>query len=314
VHLPTFSPSSSLLFALRVDGALPVMDVVSLLNSDFIDVDAVEDVLQIPASALKDLPNAELPVTIFAHEYMLPQDNSLIFANPVEGLSELAPNGDPIRLSEHRLPSQIWLDAALKGLHARYTEGVRFRSFADPCCKDTLWPLWVLQWWDDYSRLLARQKSWRPVLAALSSAIPDDAADVKAAREMLGLLSFGGPVKVFGAGMLVDDFQKLLVDGTGQGQLNDSIIDLAVGYLEHRVDCTAAGVIFARRGFFDKLEQGQYDDPLVLRYENLIKQTSRPRTHLASVAHVIVGGQGHWVPFRLGFKRLQIQYGTAGTS
>jgi hypothetical protein len=293
----------------------PVMDLASVLNNNTIDLadtpSALLEVLRVPAVYRDQLPDTALSAPRFAQEPALAQDEGLIFADPTRGFSRTPSNGDPLDLAAHPLPTQRWIKAALDGLDVQYKRGVRFTSFADPCCKHIFWPLWVLQWWDDYSQLLPRHTRWKQIIASMSVYTPADSADVRAARELLERLSIGERVTALGSVMIVDDFQRLLADGSLAGRLSDGINDTMLAYLETRIDCEARGVIFARRELFDKLRKKLYDDPVVIQCEALIKRDTRPRTHLISVVHVEpTNGVGHWVPFRLGFgKRMYVEYG-----
>jgi hypothetical protein len=222
--------------------------------------------------------------------------------------SQLEPNIDLTCLATRPIPPVDWLGKLNMALGQAWFDGQR--SIIDPRYKDSRLPLWTIQFWKDMAEAVKKRVLWQASDEWIAKNMKDIAVvkEGEVAREVMGTLSWGIPLRALGSLTTMETLTILLSDRW----LDDEIMDMLLANIaaRTRTDPKLAHIAVTPISFHLRLHDGYkkraYGKAFVTELHRYKAYVSKGKTILYMSVNI---GGSHWVPFCIDFKKRQFSYG-----
>ena len=259
--------------------------------------------------SILSLLSTPLP-TIFPTASLVPPAESCVVCKPPRWTEE--------ELKTMKIPSKNWLAELDAAITNKWLKGVR--SVQHPTNPGTRFPLWVGNFWTVLAEVVLEQREWRRAQEWVH-ALPQGPRTHKV-QALLGQVPWKAtawilPEEVDRDVTSVGFFAKLLSDGL----LRERDIDAFVTHLNiqaRRRSPKAPGVLVADL-VLSRVLSSHHDASLhkinnskiLLQYAAVFKHNRGAYRVLLFPAHVGGTDDGHWVVFRVDFKKFEYSYGAS---
>jgi hypothetical protein len=269
---------------------------------------ARHELLCIPHPYATYIPDHRMSINDFLVTNLPPLSSALVVTRAEDAYSQLEPNTDLRCLATRPIPSVDWLAKLDAAFGQAWFDGRR--SIIDSRYKDSRLPLWTIQFWKDMVEAVKKRAMWQASDEWIAKNMKDAASmkDGEAAREIMGTLSRGTPLRALGSLTTMDTLTILL----SEHWFDDEIMNMLLANIAARIrsDPKLADVVVAPISFHLRLRDGFkkkcYGKEAVTELHRYKAYVDGGKTILYMSANV---RECHWVPFRVDFRKREFSYG-----
>ena len=259
---------------------------------------AREELLRVPIPYSTYIPDRRMSINDFLAKSLPPLSSVLVSTQAENAYSCLLPNTDLTCLATRPIPPVEWLAKLDMALGQARFNGQQ--SIVDHRYKDSRLPLWVLQFWKDMVEAMKKRVLWQASDEWLGKNIKDAAVvnEGDAAREIMGTLSWGTPLRALGSLTTMDILTVLLSDRW----FDDEIMNVLLAHITARIRSdpklahimvTPISVHLRLRDGYKKKDYQKASVSELHRYKGYVEE-GKTILHMSEN----IGGN-HWVPFQI---------------
>ncbi|KAL0572455.1 Methionine--tRNA ligase, mitochondrial [Marasmius crinis-equi] len=269
----------------------------------------------------KTIPAKSLPVEDFLSETLPGISHDFIHISAKSCFKGDLPNQDLRVISDFDIPSPSFIQSARVLFDQAILDGAQ--SLEHPCYTASRLPMWIVSWWEEISKVVEKQESWRKALKWLDGhldKLADDSAlkpRFQKARLVLLRLRWDEETRISGAPSraTTSDLAPLLSTSCMTGGL----MDMMLNYLSDRVEednvldsfvvieSTRFQMYIEKATTAKDFQEDDHIDPVLLRLESHIKNACANDAVLLFPVHD--KANSHWTAFAVDFNDCSISNG-----